>query len=893
MRTQHTRIDLAPEIAARLIREFQFKEEGTHLRKGVCPACGKKELWTWAEKPFHIQCARLSKCGWESGAKALFPELFTEFNKRYPATPADPLATARAYLQYHRGFDPAPLEGMYTQGTYWNPHGDKGTATVRFALAEGVYWEKLIEPVRIQAPGEEPETRGENFGGKYKGLAWAPPGLELAQGDKLYMAEGIFDALALRAAGKKAIALMSCANFPEHFIADHRDLGITWILALDPDPAGRKSTLKHIARLKDMGQKTGCVLPSEGEAKVDWNDLYQQGRLEEPSAWKNFRYYGSLLTAETREDKARVIFGHKGLNSFIFEFGNRTHAFKLDADKYTKALAEAVDIPTMAGDEEAQKRYALEASGNIKEIATVAMEFRYVEVAEETEESLNFLRIRYPNGTPAQNVGLPGNVFASASDFKKRLLSVAPGAQWTGTSDHLDTLYRGWFLRRHTTIKSIDYIGYDRASGAYLYHDFAILAGKLIPKNPDDYFELGKAGGMKTTSTIGIKLSTEIDLSWFADYRAAFGQRGLVGLAWWLGSLFAEQIRERHESYPFFEMCGEPGSGKSRMLEFLWKLCGRNNHEGFNPNLSTMIGRSREFAQVSNLPVVLIEANHYDDRPHVRVMNWEELLTLFDGQIGRVSGVKNQGTTTRNPPFRGALAMSQNTPINASEAFLSRLVQVKFDKRDHTPAGRDASERLNLMAVERLSGFLRAAVCREKEILDLFNSKVRAHEKWILGAGGVSMVRIATNHAYLMALVECLALLLPLSEEDVTRVHGVLYQLAIDRQNALSSDHEVIERFWNVFELLDRSAGKDAMGQPVELEGWQNHSRNPDTEIAVNIESFQAACSKAGIEAFREKDLRALFPDSKRYKFMENKHVNSRITGTTLRCWVFSKSGGK
>ncbi|MCV5398020.1 hypothetical protein OFN24_31885, partial [Escherichia coli] len=66
----------------------------------------------------------------------------------------------------------------------------------------------------------------------------------------------------------------------------------------------------------------------------------------------------------------------------------------------------------------------------------------------------------------------------------------------------------------------------------------------------------------------------EFTTGWVDDIWTAFGEKGYVALAFWLGSLFAEQIRERDKSFPFLEIVGEPGTGKSTLIEFLWKLAG-------------------------------------------------------------------------------------------------------------------------------------------------------------------------------------------------------------------------------------------------------------------------------------------------------------------------------
>src|SRR5690606_33234996 len=98
--------------------------------------------------------------------------------------------------------------------------------------------------------------------------------------------------------------------------------------------------------------------------------------------------------------------------------------------------------------------------------------------------------------------------------------------------------------------------------------------------------------------------------------------------AFWLGSLFAEQIRANQKSFPFLEIVGEAGAGKSTLIEFLWKLCGRRDYEGFDPSKATLAARARNFSQVSNLPVVLIESDRDQDQgAKQKQFDWDELKT--------------------------------------------------------------------------------------------------------------------------------------------------------------------------------------------------------------------------------------------------------------------------
>ena len=94
--------DTRKEIINRLIRDYNFKEENNYLRYGVCPQCGKKELFTSLERPYIVHCGRENKCGTDLLTKELYPDVFSSWSDRYTSTKDDPYAAAAAYLQEAR-----------------------------------------------------------------------------------------------------------------------------------------------------------------------------------------------------------------------------------------------------------------------------------------------------------------------------------------------------------------------------------------------------------------------------------------------------------------------------------------------------------------------------------------------------------------------------------------------------------------------------------------------------------------------------------------------------------------------------------------------------------------------------------------------------------------------
>ncbi|MFX9142644.1 toprim, partial [Acinetobacter baumannii] len=89
-----------------------------------------------------------------------------------------------------------------------------------------------------------------------------------------------------------------------------------------------------------------------------------------------------------------------------------------------------------------------------------------------------------------------------------------------------------------------------------------------------DYFKIKRLElkSLAKSPVITLNPKKEFKPFWWKDFYRVRGSKGLIALAWWTGTYFAEQIRSIHSSYPFIEIIGQAGAGKSRLIEFLWKL---------------------------------------------------------------------------------------------------------------------------------------------------------------------------------------------------------------------------------------------------------------------------------------------------------------------------------
>ena len=875
------RPDVLSEVVSNLKRDYGFKEQGGYLRQGKCPSCGRKEVFTDAKAPWTVQCGRYNKCGWSSSTKDLYPDAFGKFNERFPATTQDPNATADAYMSFVRGFDPKRIKGWYRQGRFSHPKGDRATATVVFDIdrTAGIFMERLVETVRVPNADGEIEDRKANFEGAHKGLWWMPPGQKVTEGE-LWLVEGCLDAIALAMHGLQSAATLSAGNFPEKALASLNTKTVCLVWALDNDKAGNSFTRKHIKAAKALGfECRAAVIPQKGKRKTDWNDAHLARELEEEHL-KRYRFHGDLLTAESPREKGVLVWEQTGGNSFAVEHAMQTYWFTLDMTAHGKMVEEMMTTGTSAHPRGTEFEAALKV-GRTERIANCAFKFLYFLKSRETDESWYFAKIDFPHGRHQMKNTFTGAQVSTASEFKKRLMGIAPGAQYTGSTRQLDWIM-GKYLDDIKVVDTVEFVGYSAEHKAWIFSDRAVSNGLVYELNDEDFFEIDKKSVKSLNHSLQLTIGgrSDYDPSWIKDVYLAFGAKGIIATAFMLGSLFAEHIRSVQKSFAFLEIVGEAGAGKSTLIEFLWKLVGRPDYEGFDPNKATIAARGRIMSQVSNLPVCFIESDRSGiDTAKAKQFDWDELKTAYNGRASRATGVKNGSNDTKEPPFRGSILISQNDAVNASEAILQRIVHLYFSCGGHTDAGKNAADRLSSRPVETVSNFVLQATAAEEKLMALFAQRAPDYEARIKAQPEVKHVRLAKNHGQMMALVDCLATLVELPDEWRKEAMTTLLECAKERQRAIASNHPMVEQFWEIVDFL----GLDKL----------NHSNDAEL-ISINLPHFQKLASQAGQSLPDMTDLKKHLKTSMAPAFKDNNHaVSSGIeAGKTIKCWRFKAPKG-
>ena len=925
---------LRVDVLKRLQNDYGLKQrsDAHYMRGGTCPKCRQKTLYTRIQAPWLVICGRPEKCAHTMHVKELYDDLFEDWSKRAPITDQDPNATARAYLEFARGFNIQLIQGWFTQESFYSVEHNAGSATVRFALEKGGWWERLIDrPSRFGKMKARFKSKD-----SYRGVWWCPPCVDLLEAKEIWIVEGIFDAIALVHNDIAAVSAMSSNAFPEEslraLIRDREGKLPKLVWALDNEPGAHAYTKRWAKQARALGFVCEAAqIPLRDGRKTDWNDLHQRwGFIDDESEradqiaadLKQVRHQGALLLAESAAEKALLMYDWNKRGEFHLGFGSRLYWFKLDMEKFNRAMQDIEDSENHDDqllNQSQQREKALQQSGSVVEIANCYPQALYFQRNEVTDESWYYVRVDFPHDSESVKNTFTSGQLSAASEFKKRLLGMAAGAMYTGSGQQLDKLMKDQ-LFGIKTVSTIDYVGYSKEYGCYVFGDLAIKDGTIYKINSEDYFEFGKLRLKSLQKGVPIKLQRDgkdFNEQWLQLLWTCFGAQGLVALVFFFGSLFCEQIRARYQSFPFLEATGEAGAGKTTLLNLLWKLLGREGYEGFDPMKSTKAGRSRLMGQVAGMPVVFLEADrHSEDRSHAKTFEWDELKDYYGGGTLATKGVKTAGNETYEPPFRGTIAISQNAAVVAHEAIMTRIVKLHFIRPTVTPQSRAAADKLNALDGGTLSHFLIRAVSKESAVLELFAQRMPEHEAKLrrlhthcfdcgtefpseqgncrsCGSdlrGYIRVERISKNHAQLLSLLDALRLVLKLDEFQVAATQRQIVRMAIERQASISSDHPAVAEFWEVYDYLE-SLNDDPL---------VDHSSDPSV-IAINLNEFSERAAEHKQKLADVATLRDLLKESRSHKFLEaNKAVHSAVRAamnsrtplapgrpTTVKCWIF------
>ncbi len=878
------------EIGFEIITDKYFQE-------GKCPACGHRELWASKDIPWILFCGRINNCGERISVRDRYADLFSNWSERHPATDDDPHATARAYLSGDRR-----LSSVLTAGSYTQEHmrlKDGSTATcIRFQITPDCYWKRLLDNKAIQRNG----GKKAKIVGDYKGKGWHLKKQVINEGDWVWITESIFKSIALcqltfNKEPIKSITGLSANNLPIEMIKANKGKNITWVIALDNDNAGITCASRYSKIIEKMGET--CMVAFPVSKKRDWDDEMRLDNLDD-EYFKDSLWRGKYLMAETAKEKAFWLYIRQGTNYMVLEFGNRLWRSVLRDKKDTNAMAQFNDTyhtnkEPLYTDPKHNLNMAMSeftSAFSTLSISNCLPKFLYAEINSQTEEKHYFFKISFPNRKNPALAGLSANDLDCPSNFKRSLLSKVTGARFKGVQADIDILHEKWFDHDNgpSEIRTIPFIGYDKKTGIYAFPEFGYFKGKMMKKNQEGYLPFEpvsiKSGLKQLEESVYHVGKNAFDPSWYKDFYYAFKNAGLASLAFWTGSLFAHQIRMKQQGYTFLELSGDRETGKTSMTVFLWRLLGLEHYEGVDPNKLNEKALSRKYTQLSNLPFVLIEADHGN-------FDYDSLKTMWEGGIGRGTGLRNHGLEINEEPFKGSLMVVQNLTVDGQDATLSRFFHIHNKCTGLNPEINQRLKKLKDIDIEESASYRNAVLTKETLLLDEYFKQYDIAYNKLADLSQKQEIKFTSRviqcHAQIQAWAHTLPLLFgeQITKQQLDEFDIFVWQRCQDRQHRLQTEHELIQQFWELYEVYNWQEIW-VKGEPIMVEKL-NHLTGTG-QIAINLTEIEKACYPQRLDRVQ---LKKLIPNSHKYRFIENKVVRSRLksmNGRTRSCWIFQES---
>jgi hypothetical protein len=195
---------------------------------------------------------------------------------------------------------------------------------------------------------------------------------------------------------------------------------------------------------------------------------------------------------------------------------------------------------------------------------------------------------------------------------------------------------------------------------------------------------------------------------------------------------------------------------------------------------------------------------------------------------------------TFEPPFRGAIVIEQNEPVNASRAVLERIMSLGFDMTGWSAQTKASAERLEQWPIETVSGFIVHAAKRENEVMARFRQAFAQYEEELLAMPGIRTNRLAKTHGQLLAFLDALRALLPITDEQQAATAKFIVDMATERQLAVNSEDPIVTLFWERFDYLEENEDPTAPSGHI-----NHHRRHAEGIIAVRLNEMEARCAKS------------------------------------------------
>lgn len=710
--------NLSEKIRQRLQSDNpKYKISGAKINGLKCPSCGKIDGFAHVDNPMAILCHRNNECGVNTPIKQVYPDLWQDLSKDYPPTPTNPSATARAYLE-SRGLNPDLIQ--FTQSKIYDRDTKKEYQSLVIEQ-NGVTFQRLIDY----------SGKDKNRLNAYKGKVYQS---ELALNpdcERVFVVEGIIDALSLEQSGYAAIATYSSGAIPKSWYEENQHKH--FVLAFDNDTAGISATKKTIEYFKELGGFDYSVsLAPHGK---DWNDLLVGNQLNEKSLLKcNWR--GRLATATSAADYFEIYRQQYDVSQLVFEFNGWTYKGYLKPVKI-----EGVEM----------------FECKVKQLAdcTIRLLHSVIDDTQDDKQQMeHYIEIQSKQGRG--RIRLDATELTRLDSFK---IALGNHRQlFFGNGDDLTALASYLFKPNPPKIRALNTIGYDKKSNGFYFPKFMYdVDGRRIDANGDKYFTVANIKPFMDCSDTVTSRIDDIDLKQFIqNLHGAYGNKGLMALGFYVSSLFSDLIFDHYGFFPFLSLYGDPHAGKSFVSRLLNRCLFVDSEGQTMTKANTAKGELRKISQKSSLVCALLEG-----RKDAARFDYDSILPLYNRNALYSRATTSQDNRTHDLPLKATMSFVWNHECFTLKPAKERVISLHFADADLNESTGAAWTELNNYSPEQLAGVGHYLLKNRK----LFENKLIANAKYVateLKNSGINVTRIAENHAIPLAgisvLLECLGI---------------------------------------------------------------------------------------------------------------------------------------
>lgn len=258
----------------------------------------------------------------------------------------------------------------------------------------------------------------------------------------------------------------------------------------------------------------------------------------------------------------------------------------------------------------------------------------------------------------------------------------------------------------------------------------------------------------------------------------AFGPEGVAALAYWYGAQCSNYLMQDWRRFPLMQVYGQTRTGKEGLIEFLWKLLGRDCYLGWMPHKMTPASLARQLDEIGGRPVVLLEL---DSAPEGC-----ELINVFAGVLPYEVSDHTSGEPSKQHWFHGAALFVPESQHVLPAELQHRMVNVQLCHRS-----KDSAAQLAMVPVDLLAGFSRDAQRSSSSGADFITRRAAKHRQTLTDKYRLRGQTLLDTYSRVMGMVDALTLVVPLSRAQLDTTMNLLAHTANqDRHRSDKADRD-------------------------------------------------------------------------------------------------------